>query len=230
MIPLGIPSFPCPARPPMPKISPLRTSKETSRTVSPGISTQRCSTAKAAESDRTRSCLSFPCSSTWRPTIQEAISRTEALPASASRITSPSLRTTMRSHSSLTSCRRCEMKMIPMPLSASFFSAVRRICASVSVRTAVGSSRKRRRVCLRSISRAISINCLYPTGISATTVSTPISTPRVRMALPARSRIALRFRVAMRSLKTCSNRDLLRTSRLSRMFSAAVKPGMRENS
>ena len=41
------------------------------------------------------------------------------------------------------------------------------------------------------------------------------------MALPARSRIALRFRVAMRSLKTCSNRDLLRTSRLSRMFSRA---------
>ena len=44
MMPFGMPSFPCPARPPMPKISPFRTSKETSRTVSPGMSTHRCST------------------------------------------------------------------------------------------------------------------------------------------------------------------------------------------
>ena len=41
MMPLGMPSLPWPARPPMPKISPLRTVKFMSRTVSPGMSTHR---------------------------------------------------------------------------------------------------------------------------------------------------------------------------------------------
>ena len=51
MIPLGMPSLPWPARPPMPKISPLRTEKLMSRTVSPGMSTQRCSTREQSRAE-----------------------------------------------------------------------------------------------------------------------------------------------------------------------------------
>ena len=74
--PLGIPSFPWPARPPMPRISPSLMSRSTSRTVSPGMSTQSLrmdimvrasgsSRASAAEAD-----------STFRPTIHRVISGT----------------------------------------------------------------------------------------------------------------------------------------------------------
>ena len=40
MIPLGMPSLPWPARPPMPRISPSLMSRSTLRTISPGMSTQ----------------------------------------------------------------------------------------------------------------------------------------------------------------------------------------------
>ena len=57
-----------------------------------------------------------------------------------------------------------------------------------------------------------------------------MSTPSVRMAVSARPRIEPRSSVAMRLLKTYSSREGFSTSRLSRMFSVAVKPGIRENS
>ena len=41
MIPFGMPSLPCPASPPMPRISPSLISRSTLRTVSPDISTHR---------------------------------------------------------------------------------------------------------------------------------------------------------------------------------------------
>ncbi|OQA64466.1 MAG: hypothetical protein BWY39_00205 [Spirochaetes bacterium ADurb.Bin269] len=41
MMPFGMPSLPWPANPPMPKISPSRTSNETFLTTSPGMSTHR---------------------------------------------------------------------------------------------------------------------------------------------------------------------------------------------
>ena len=75
IIPLEIPTLPCPAKPPRPKISPLCTLKETSRTVSPGMSTQRCSVLRMTSPISFLGALGSGSASAaiWRPTIQLAI-------------------------------------------------------------------------------------------------------------------------------------------------------------
>ena len=75
MIPFAILIFPCPAKPPIPKISPSFTLKETSLATSPGILTLKCSNSKHTF------CPSFFFSSvmsrfkisTLRPTINSDI-------------------------------------------------------------------------------------------------------------------------------------------------------------
>jgi len=94
------------------------------------------------------------------------------------------------------------MKMMAMPLSASLRRALTRMAASLSVSTAVGSSRTRSFVVSRSTSRAISVNCRCPTGISWISMSGSTRTPRVSMALAARWRMAGRSKVWSRSPKS----------------------------
>ena len=122
------------------------------------------------------------------------------------------------------------MKIIAMPCSESLRSAAMRTVASLSARTAVGSSRTSSLVLLLSISRAISVNCLCPTGISLISVSALRSTPSVLMAFSALARMSALSRVLSRSPKTSTVKLYFVDSLLSRMFSVALKPGMSENS
>ena len=186
-MPLGIPSFPCPARPPIPRISPSLTSRFTLRTVSPGISTQSFSTERIVfpfEVSRTsRSALLL---STLRPTIHLVISATFVSEAADSLTTYPSRMTTTRSHTARISCRRCVIKMIAIPRLAIPRIDSSRASASFSVKTAVGSSRIRSLSCSFDSSLAISVNCLCPTGISLIIIFRSISTPISSMAFAAR--------------------------------------------
>ena len=88
--PLGMPSLPWPARPPMPRISPSFTSRFTLRTISPGISTQSLRMDRmvfASEWSRT-SCLTD--TSTLRPTMALVMRSTSVSEAGTSSTTWPS--------------------------------------------------------------------------------------------------------------------------------------------
>ena len=97
----------------------------------------------------------------------------------------------------------------------------------LSVSTAVGSSSTRMRVFSRAISRAISVNCLWPTGISETRVSGSRVTPSLAMEFGRRAvRMSARSRTLMRSPKASLNTDVIfMDSRFSTMFSVVVNPG-----
>ena len=116
-MPLGMPSFPWPARPPMPRISPSRTSRETLRTVSPGISTHRfwmdMAILPPAWSSLAAVWTAALCTS--RPTIQRVMSSTLVSLAGTSRTTWPSRMTTTWSHTAKISWRRWVMKITEMP-------------------------------------------------------------------------------------------------------------------
>jgi len=68
--PLGIPSLPWPARPPMPRISPSFTSRSTLRTISPGISTHSLRMDRMVRaSEWSRMSWAAPPAATSRPTM-----------------------------------------------------------------------------------------------------------------------------------------------------------------
>ena len=231
MIPLGIPSFPCPARPPIPRISPFFTVIEKSLTVSPGILTQRCSTVITSSPSSFLSLSSLFSSFTSRPTMAFVISPMEVLFLSRFEIMRPSLITRTLSDTSMISWRRWVMKIMAMPLSASFLRVFRRVSASLSVRTAVGSSRMRSFIPLRLSSRDISVNCLWPTGIWDTSIFSSRLTPSLLMASRAVFCISFRSRVSSLSPKIRLNTLVFfLASLLSTTFSVVVKSGSRENS
>ncbi|OQA64465.1 MAG: hypothetical protein BWY39_00204 [Spirochaetes bacterium ADurb.Bin269] len=165
-----------------------------------------------------------------RPTIETAISSTVVSPTGTSRTDLPSRSVTTRSHIPVISWRRWEMKITPMPVAASRLTASRRISASDSVSTAVGSSSTSILTFSRSISRAISVNCLCPMGISATFISGSISMPRREIAVLALVCMVARSSVERRGPKISAIIPPLAISRFSMMFSVAEKPGIRENS
>ena len=88
------------------------------------------------------------------------------------------------------------MKRMPRPRALRDFITCRSCAASVSVSTAVGSSKMRSRALRLSTSRAISTNCMWPTGSPAT--GSHSSTPRPTRSSAARAsrRIAARSRVS----------------------------------
>ncbi|MEK0452787.1 MAG: hypothetical protein AGIKBDMD_00730 [Synergistaceae bacterium] len=120
--------------------------------------------------------------------------------------------------------------MIAIPWQASFFNASISTCASDSASTAVGSSKTRSFVFFLSISRAISVNCLWPTGISLISVSGAKVTPKVSIALTALLFMSVLSRVLNLSPKTSTSGLYFMDSLLRSMFSVAVKPGISENS
>ena len=229
IIPLAMPSLPCPASPPMPNISPFFTEKVTLRTVSPGISTHRFSTSSTV-SVSAASLTRADAAPTLRPTMVLAILKTSVSEARVSCVTLPSRNTTILSHRSMTSWSLCDMNIIEMPRADRFRSALTRVSASDSARTAVGSSRIRSFVFFRSTSRAISVNCLCPTGISDASVSGSIANPIVSMAASARRLMACRSNIRILSPNISTSGLYFVGSLLSIIFSVTVKPGSRENS
>ena len=105
IIPFGNPSLPWPARPPIPKISPLRIFNDTFLTASPGISTQRFFASKIISSSLSLYKSLF-CSSPLSislPTIHLAISLISVPSVGLSTTTIPSLRTTIVSQTDVIS-------------------------------------------------------------------------------------------------------------------------------
>ncbi len=195
------------------------------------MSTHRCSVLRMTSPH----FLSFSSSAQGSPeiclpTIQLAICLTLVSSVLASWMTLPSLRTTSLSHRSMISWSLWEMNFMEMPWAASFFRASISTVASDSARTAVGSSRTRSLVFCLSISRAISVNCLCPTGISLMRVSWASATPRVSMALSALFCMSCLSSVLNLSPKTSTSGLYFIDSLLRRMFSVAVNPGISENS
>ena len=193
IIPLGMPSLPCPARPPIPRISPALISKVTSRTVSPGMSTQRFFMDMMVLSCSARAWLGAeeaPCC-TSRPTIQRVISSTLVSPEGTSRTTWPSRMTTTLSHTDRISWRRWVIKMTEIPRAAMLRMEASSASASFSVSTAVGSSKISSLSWSLLSSRAISVNCLWPTGMLLMVILASIFTPIFSMAALARRSISL---------------------------------------
>lgn len=138
--PSTISVLPAPTRPPMPRISPGATSKDTSCTGGPkSRGTDKPSTAKIGgavgrgRSGGNRSSIS-------RPIMADAMSCSDSPAAGRSSVIAPSRKTATRSEIARTSSSRCEVKMTEPPSSAK--ARIRANSASVSraPRTAVGSS------------------------------------------------------------------------------------------
>src|SRR5438093_1199916 len=91
MIPFAIPSLPCPARPPIPRISPRRTVSETSWTGSPGMSTLKLSMESAAP-PAASNVRRFAATAAGRPTMSSAIRTTDVVFGSTCSTISPSRR------------------------------------------------------------------------------------------------------------------------------------------
>ncbi len=83
------------------------------------------------------------------------------------------------------------MKMMEMPRAAIPRMESSKASASFSVSTAVGSSRISSFSWSLLSSRAISVNCLWPTGMLLITILASISTPIFLMAAVARRSISL---------------------------------------
>ena len=159
--PFGIPIFPCPARPPIPRISPSRISRSIPRSTSPGIFTHRSRMDMAVPAPSSEERLSTLITlSSPRPIIKAAIFSGEASALEKVEIRVPSRRMVILSAASITSSRRCVMKMIAIPWLAMLFITFKSCWASLSVRTAVGSSKTNSFMPCLSISRAISMNCI----------------------------------------------------------------------
>ena len=120
--------------------------------------------------------------------------------------------------------------MMAMPLAAMDFITFSNCWASLSVSTAVGSSNTSSFMPVLSISRAISMNCMWPMG-------RPLTRVYSSMLMPTSSR-AFRASRAMASVSRNSRslpRSLLRgqgllISRFSLMLSVTEKPGISMNS
>ena len=83
------------------------------------------------------------------------------------------------------------MKMTEIPWAAMPRIDSRRASASFSVSTAVGSSRISSLSWSLLSSRAISVNCLWPTGMLLMVMLASILTPILSMAAPERRSISL---------------------------------------
>ncbi len=160
IMPLAIPSLPWPARPPMPNISPCRMSRSIPRTISPGISTWKSCKDRAISSDSSRPGTESTYFSALRPIISSAIFTMLVSLTAVRIISSPSLRTETLSAYCMTSPRRWVIKIMAMSFWAMSFMIFSSLSASLSVRTAVGSSNTSSLIPVLSISRAISTNCL----------------------------------------------------------------------
>ena len=117
------------------------------------------------------------------------------------------------------------MKRTPMPSLAMPRMISSRLAASSSVRTAVGSSNTTTRLSSLPISRAISTNCMWPTGSPATGIHSS-------MESPARSRLRLASAPRRFMSKRSSFPPVIRItgSRFSITFSATESPGSSMNS
>ena len=161
-IPLAMASFPCPASPQNPSISPLCISISTPFTFSPGILTPRPLICMIGPF--------FPISSgglpamaeksTFLPTISFASPTTSTSPFPMVSTSSPSLSTTILSDISMTSSSLWLMKITATPAAEISLIVSRSQVDSMSVRTAVGSSNTISLIFFLSISLAISTNCL----------------------------------------------------------------------
>ena len=231
MMPLGKPSLPCPARPPMPRISPSLTSRLTLRTVSPGISTQRLRMLIIIFASASFTALAVCALETFRPTIHRAISGMVASPAATFLTIVPSRITTTWSQISRISCSLWVMKITAIPLCAIRRTEPSSASASCSVSTAVGSSSISNFSWSLLSSLAISVNCLRPMGMSLISIRLSMFTPTISIARLARSSMSFLSRELSRSENTWDRTLCLVTgSRLRRIFSVAVKPGISENS
>ncbi|MPM88930.1 hypothetical protein SDC9_136034 [bioreactor metagenome] len=143
---------------------------------------------------------------------------------------SPSLRTVTLSATSTISSSLWLMNNIPIPFCDSFLMASRRFFASASASTAVGSSNTRIFIPVLSISRAISINCMWPTGRPATGRNSSMFISRVSRAFLASSFMALKSRDSSLLPSTALTGFFLVISLLSLMFSVMVNPGISINS
>ena len=167
---------------------------------------------------------------TVRPTIQRVISGMLVSVDATSFTTVPSRITITRWHTSRISCRRWVIKITAIPRAAMPRMESSRASASFSVSTAVGSSRISSFSWSLLSSRAISVNCLWPTGMSWMLMPPSIRTPIFWIASSAFVSISFRSRGFSRSPKIWLTTLFRCGSRFSRMFSVAVKPGIRENS
>ena len=116
--------------------------------------------------------------SSFRPTINSAISCLLVLAVFSENTICPSLKITTESASSITSSNRWLINITAIPSSATFLIHSKKRSASLSVRTAVGSSSTRSFKFFLSISLAISTNCIWPTGSLSTVVWGFISIPK----------------------------------------------------
>ena len=231
MIPLGIPSLPCPASPPIPSISPFFTSRDTFLTVSPGISTQSLSifrTVGASSGIVLAPSLVRP--STLRPTMLLVMDATVMFSAFSHSTRTPSRITATVLHTDNISCNLCVMKMTDIPRSDIPRMLSRSASASFSVRTAVGSSSIRSRSCSLDSSLAISVNCLCPTGMVFIIMCLSMATPIFSTDSFARLSISARSRVFSLFPNISEIKLYFSGSLFNRMFSVASNPGISENS
>ena len=130
----------------------------------------------------------------------------------------------------ITSSRRWVIKIMAIPLSEIFFITEISWAASLSVRTAVGSSNTRSFTPVLSISLAISINCIYPTGIPWTSVFSSKFIPTSSRALRASKAIAFISRLSRFFPRRRLTGLGFVISRFNLMFSVIVNPGRSINS
>ena len=160
---------------------------DTSRTVSPGMSTQRCSTERISSPNSRFSLGRAGSAATLRPTIQEAMSRT-VTPGDRRVLDGEAV---AQHHDAVGHVDDLVEAVGDEDDGDALGGQVAEGGRGgprprISVSTAVGSSRTRIRVFSRLISRAISVNCLWPTGISETSMSGSSLTPSLAMAASAR--------------------------------------------
>ena len=105
-----------------------------------------------------------------------------------------------------------------------------RLLASLSVRTAVGSSIIINLTSFLVISLAISINCLWPTGISETSALVSMFTSRVSSDLPAIFIFSFASILSNFFPKILDITEGLVSSISRVIFSATVNPGIKLNS
>jgi len=122
------------------------------------------------------------------------------------------------------------MNRMPSPAAASERMVSSRVAASLSVSTAVGSSKISRRAFFLSTSRAISTNCMWPTGSPAIGIHSSIESPTRSRAARASWRMVAMSRVSSVEPAIRDSGFARVGSRLSLMFSATRKPGISMNS
>ncbi len=122
------------------------------------------------------------------------------------------------------------MKRTDIPCFERRFTVSSRVSASASVRTAVGSSSTRSCKLSLSSSRAISMNCMKPTGRPATFSISSIPRSSFSREALASFRIFWMSRVFILSPRNLLQMLGMVGSRFNLMFSMTVKPGSSMNS